>query len=260
MILSEIIEAKRRQLETTKRKISLDYIKHRLVISPMKRRDFKKAVSTPFHINIIAEIKQASPSRGIIRKDFDPEKIAVEYQINGATAISVLTEEDYFKGKLDYIPVIKKVSSLPILRKDFIIDEYQLYESALAGADAVILIAAILSREELHKFYRLAKKLNMDVLCEVHTEEDIEKALYSHVDIIGINNRDLTTFKVNINTTQNLLNLIPKNKIIISESGIKNNSDLLFLKSLGVNGALIGEVFMEADDIGNKLREMLGKV
>ncbi|MFH1645400.1 MAG: indole-3-glycerol phosphate synthase TrpC [Candidatus Omnitrophota bacterium] len=260
MILSEIIEAKRKCIEAAKCKTSLDYIRHKLAISHIKRRDFKKAVSVPFHINIIAEIKQASPSRGVIRKDFNPAKIAVAYQINGASAISVLTEEDYFKGRLDYIPVIKKVSSLPVLRKDFIIDEYQIYESALAGADAILLIASILSKEELHKFCRLAKKLHMDVLCEVHAEEDIEKALFSHADIIGINNRDLGTFKVSINTTQNLLNLIPENKVIVSESGIKNNSDLLFLKSLGVNAALIGEALMEADDIGNKLREMLGQV
>jgi len=259
MILSEIVEHKRKIIEEAKAARPLEDIKNELSLKAIQRRNFKQAISQPHDINIIAEIKQASPSRGFIREDFDPAKIAEAYQINGASAISVLTEDKFFKGSLDYIRLVKGVSSLPVLRKDFIIDEYQVYESALYEADAILLIAELLSKEEILKLFSIAKSLNMSVLCEAHSEQELEKVIATKADIIGINNRDLNTFKLSINTTENLMTIIPKGKVIVSESGIKSRSDALFLRSLGVNAALIGEVFMDAEEIGAKVREFTGK-
>jgi len=259
MILSDIIKSKRAYIEEAKKKTSLEYLRHRFLRKNIKTRNFKLAINHNRDINIIAEIKQASPTRGIIRKDFDVKKIAIEYQINGASAISVLTDEKFFKGKLEYIKEIKAVTSLPVLRKDFIIDEYQVYESALYGADAILLITDILSKEEIVKLSSLAKSLDMAVLCEAHSEGEIEKAINAKQDIIGINNRDLDTFKLSLSTTENLIGLIPEGKVIVSESGIRSRADVMFLKSIGVNAVLVGEVLMDAEDIGLKLRELTGR-
>jgi indole-3-glycerol phosphate synthase len=208
-------------------------------------------------VNLIAEIKKASPSRGIIRGDFNPAKIAMTYQANGASAISVLTDERFFEGRLEHMKTVKEHVSLPVLRKDFIIDEYQIYESVRSGADAILLIAEILSGSELGSFYNLAVSLGLDVLVEVHNEEDVEKALGCQAGIIGINNRDLHTFKVDLAVTQKLLRMIPPGKVRVSESGIKTYEDVMFLKSMGVNAVLIGEAFMEASDIASKMREIM---
>lgn len=256
MILSRIIEEKRRVVEESRRVKPLDEL-----IKETKniciKSTFRKNISRPHHVNLIAEIKKASPSKGILRGDFNPAKIAITYQANGASAISVLTDERFFEGKLEYIRKVKENVSLPILRKDFIIDEYQIYESAAAGADAMLLIAELLSVNELTGFYNLAASLGMDVLIEVHSEEDIEKALATNGGIIGINNRDLHTFKVDFGVTQRLIRLLPQNRIKVSESGIKSYEDIMFLKSLGVNAVLIGEAFMEAADIAAKMREVM---
>jgi indole-3-glycerol phosphate synthase len=259
MILSNIIKSKREYIEKAQKTTSVEYLRHRLSRKNIKTRNFKSAISQVRDINIIAEIKQASPSRGVIRKDFDVRKIAVSYQINGASAISVLTDEKFFKGRPEYIKEVKAVTSLPVLRKDFIIDEYQVYESALLGADAILLITDILSREEITKLSAIAKSLDMAVLCESHSEQEIEKAISAKQDIIGINNRDLDTFKLSLRTTENLIGLIPEGKIIVSESGIQSRADIMFLKSMGVNAVLVGEVLMESEDIGAKLRELTGR-
>ena len=206
---------------------------------------------------MIAEIKKRSPSQGVIRADFDPVQIALTYHVTGAGAISVLTDGRFFDGKLQYIKMLKDRVTLPILRKDFIIDEYQVYESAVAGADAILLIANILTRDELNKYYGIAKDLGMDVLVETHNEEEVEKALSSPAGIIGINNRDLTSFEIDISITQRLRHLIPENKIIVSESGISTYEQVMFLKSLGVSAVLIGETFMRAKNIGEKVRELM---
>ncbi len=256
MILSRIIEEKRRVIEEAKRAKSPEDLA-KAVKSIYVKSAFKKNVSRPHHINLIAEIKKASPSKGILRGDFNPAKIAITYQANGASAISVLTDERFFEGRLEYINKIKESVSLPILRKDFIIDEYQIYETVAAGADAVLLIAELLSANEMVGFYNLASSLGLDVVLEVHNEEDIEKALATGGGIIGINNRDLHTFKVDFGVTQKLIRLIPQNKVKISESGIKSYEDVMFLKSLGVNAVLIGETFMEAGDIAAKMREIM---
>jgi len=256
MILSRIIEEKRRVIEEAKRTRPIDRLKgeiHNVYVHSA----FRKNISRPHHINLIAEIKRASPSKGILRGDFNPVKIAMTYQANGASAISVLTDERFFEGKLEYIAKAKEAVSLPILRKDFFIDEYQIYETVAAGADAILLIADILSVAEMTRFCDLASSLGFDVMVEIHNEEDLEKALSTNAAIIGINNRDLHSFRVDISTTQKLARLIPQNKVIVSESGIKSYEDVMFLKSLGVNAVLIGEAFMEADDIGAKMREIM---
>lgn len=256
MILSRIIEEKKRNVEEAKKIKPQDELVHEIK-NICVRSSFKKNISRPHHMNLIAEIKKASPSRGILRGDFNPSKIAVTYQANGASAISVLTDERFFEGKLEYIKKIKENISLPVLRKDFIIDEYQIYESVSAGADAILLIAELLAVNELKGFYDLAVSLGLDVLMEAHNEEDVEKVLSTDASIIGINNRDLHTFKVDLAMTQKLIRLLPQNKVKVSESGIKSYEDVMFLKSLGVNAVLIGEAFMEADDIASKMREIM---
>jgi indole-3-glycerol phosphate synthase len=256
MILSRIIEEKRRVVDEAKRaKPQGDLIKE--IKSLSVKSSFKKNISRPHHVNLIAEIKKASPSKGILRGDFNPVKIAITYQANGASAISVLTDERFFEGRLEYIPKVRENVSIPVLRKDFFIDEYQIYETVASGAEAILLIPEILSMAQMSRFYNLASEFGLDCLVEVHNEEDIEKALAIGASIIGINNRDLHTFKVDLAVTQRLVRLIPQNKVIVSESGIKSYEDIMFLKSLGVNAVLIGEVFMEADDIGAKMRELM---
>jgi len=256
MILSRIIEEKRREVDRVQKKVPLNDLKEEAESLYIKSM-FKKSISRKGHINLIAEIKKSSPSKGIIRGDFDPLKIALAYQAAGASAISVLTDERFFDGKLEYLKTIKELVSVPLLRKDFIIDEYQVYESAVAGADAILLIAHILTQEELNRYFCVAKELGMDVLVEVHNEEEVEKALKSHASIIGINNRDLTDFNVDISVTQRLIRLIPETKVIVSESGINSYEQVMFLKSLGVNAVLIGETFMRVENIGEKVRELM---
>jgi indole-3-glycerol phosphate synthase len=256
MILSKIIEEKRRVVEDAKRALPQDELL-RVIKNLSVKSQFKKCISRPHHINLIAEIKKASPSRGIIRGDFNPVKIGITYQANGASAISVLTDERFFEGKLEHLVKVRENVSIPILRKDFFIDEYQIYETVAAGADAILLICDILSNAELLKFRQIADSLGLDCVFEVHNEEDIEKALAADASIIGINNRDLHTFRVDIGVTQRLIRMIPPHKVIISESGIKRYEDVMFLKSLGVNAVLIGEAFMEAPDIGAKVKELL---
>ncbi|MFQ5952528.1 MAG: indole-3-glycerol phosphate synthase TrpC [Candidatus Omnitrophota bacterium] len=256
MILTKIIEEKRREVDMTQKEVPLHELKER-AHSLFIKSDFKKNISRKGHINLIGEIKKSSPSRGIIRGDFNPLKIALTYQASGASAVSVLTDERFFDGKLEYLKMIKEKVTIPVLRKDFIIDEYQVYESALNGADAILLIAHILTQEELNRYYEIAKELGMDVLVEVHNEEEVEKALNSPAAIIGINNRDLSNFEVDLLVTQRLIRLIPETKIIVSESGIESYEEVMFLKSLGVNAVLIGEVFMRAVNIGEKVRELM---
>lgn len=256
MILARIVEEKRRVVEEAKRlKPQAELLKEIKNISV--KSFFRKNISRPRHINLIAEIKKASPSKGIIRGDFDPARIAMTYQANGACALSVLTDERFFEGKLEHIRIVKEHVSLPVLRKDFIIDEYQIYESVAAGADAILLIADILSKNEIVGFYNLASSLGLDVLLEAHTEEDVEKALATGGAIIGINNRDLHSFKVDLAMTQKLVRMLPSNKIRVSESGIKSYEDVMFLKSIGVNAVLIGTAFMESPDIAAKMREIM---
>lgn len=190
MILTKIIEAKRKEVERSRELVSKKDLKERAYQMGI-RSMFKKSISRKGHINLIAEIKKSSPSKGVIRHDFNPQQIALSYQAAGAAAISVLTDERFFDGKLEHLRQVRERVTIPILRKDFIIDDYQIYESAANGADAILLIAHILTQEEINRYVTLAKELGMDVLVESHSEEDLEKAINSPAGIIGINNRDL---------------------------------------------------------------------
>jgi indole-3-glycerol phosphate synthase len=258
MILSRILTQKKKEIEQAKAGLSQEEIIEKTASLP-PRRGLKLAISQVHQISLIAEIKKASPSKGVIREDFNPSRIAQLYQSNGARAISVLTDEQFFKGALEHLNRVREVINLPVLRKDFIIDEYQIYQSLLAGADAVVLIAAILSKQELARFLSVASGLGIDVIVEVHSEEDVEKISQIDPPIIGINNRDLSSFEVNLQTTERLIRLISRQgKIIVSESGIKTHQDIMRLKSLGVNAVLIGEVFMESEDISAKVKEVMG--
>lgn len=260
MILTKIIEEKRKEIEDSKREVSQKELIAAAENLKVRRKPhfFRNSISKPHRINLIAEVKKASPSAGLIRRDFDPLKIALIYEANGAQAISVLTDQRFFQGHISYLKDIKKKTSLPVLRKDFIIDKYQIYESVSAGADAALLIADLLSPEELKSFIDIGSQLNLDFLVEVHTEEDVEKAVDSGCEIIGINNRDLHTFKVDIKITSRLLKIIPKERIIVSESGIKTKEVISYLKSLGVNAVLVGEVLMRSDDIPTTIKELMG--
>ena len=259
MILAQIIEKKREELKAQKENLPLIEIQERLKdVSFDKKHNFKHNISRPHQINLIAEVKKSSPSKGIIRDNFDPIEISRVYQANGAAAISVLTEKEFFGGSLEHLELIKKEVTLPILRKDFIIDEYQIYESRLSGADSILFIADILAKEELFHFSSISNELGMDVVVEVHSEEDLEKALSADAQIVGINNRDLHSFEVNIETTSRLKRFIPKDKILISESGIRSYEDVMFLKSLEVNAVLIGEALLKSEDIASRIKEIMG--
>jgi len=257
VILDEILAQKRKEVEQTKAGLSKEDIVTRTAGLPHPR-DFKSAIAKPGRINLIAEIKKASPSRGIIREDFDPAGIARIYQDSGAQALSVLTDEQFFKGSLGHLRQVRTVTAIPILRKDFIIDQYQIYQSFLAGADAVLLIAGLLSKNKLVDFLSIAAGLGMSSVVEVHSTEDVEKIQGMDVQIVGINNRDLTSFKIDLGTTGRLIEALPKNTIVISESGIKTSRDVKRLKDLGVKAVLIGETFMASADIAEEIRQVMG--
>jgi indole-3-glycerol phosphate synthase len=220
-------------------------------------RDFLRAISQET-LQLIAEIKKFSPSKGLLHPDLDPSSMAHIYRESGAAAISVLTDEKYFQGNLDYLRRVRKEVDLPLLRKDFIIDEYQIYESAAFHADAVLLITAILTPEKLERLIKQCQTLGMDCLVEVHNEDELEKALMSPARIIGINNRDLNTFNVDIETTRRLLPMIPQGIVVVSESGITTREDILKMMEFGVNAVLIGESLVTADDISAKIKELMG--
>jgi len=220
-------------------------------------RDFKAAISRPGRINLIAEIKSASPSTGVIHEKIDPPMIGQIYEKAGATAISFLTDNRFFKGDINDLPRLKKAVSLPILRKDFIIDEIQARESLLFGADAVLLIARILSREQLKELLFLCKELALTPLTEVHSLHDLEKALDCGAEIIGINNRNLETLEVDLQTTLDLAPLIPKECIALSESGIFDKEDIRLLKGSGIEAILVGTSIMKSGDMTGKIRELI---
>lgn len=254
-ILDKIIQEKKKALKQSKKARPLVSLVRQLRHAS-RIRSFKQALKKAKRLALIAEIKRASPSKGLIRKDFKPLKIAKIYEKCGADCLSVLTDEKFFKGSLGYIKKIKEEVKLPILRKDFIIDDYQIYESRLYGADAILLISEILPIAKLKKFIYLAKKLRLDCLVECNCLSGLKKTLKSQADIIGINNRNLHNFKVDINTTKRLIKFIPSGKIVVSESGIKTKKDIKFLKSLGVGSVLIGEAFMRSKNIAAKIKEL----
>lgn len=256
-ILDEIHKHKLSEVAENKRRVSIETLKEQCK-KRQRTKSFGAALKSNTNIRIIAEIKKASPSLGVIREDFNPVEIARLYEANGASAISVLTDENFFQGSLSYLTAVKKSVNLPVLRKDFIIDPYQIYEARFAGADAILLIAAILSKEKIQRFLELANALDMDCLVEVHSELELKMVLQTDANIIGINNRDLTTFKTDLETTIRLRPMIPVGKIVVSESGIKKRTDIEKLMKNGVNSVLVGEILMKSDDIPHKLHELLG--
>jgi len=256
-ILKEIIAKKKERLALAKQQISEEELKSRLGSLPPARK-FIEAISKPRQISLIAEIKKSSPSSGIIRQDFNHIEIAKAYQECGVQAISVLTEEDFFSGSILYLKEVKNLTEVPVLRKDFILEQYQVYESRFYGADALLLIAGLLTQDELAQFSALALELGMDALVEVHDEKELRKVLkLKSVSFIGINNRSLRTLEVDPKTVEKLFPLIPKEKVVVVESGIKNSQDVLFLKILGVSAVLIGTAFMQAENIPKKVEEIM---
>ncbi len=259
MILDEIVKNKRAELERQKKALPSAEIQRRALGQPPAKN--LAAALTGKGIHLIAEVKKASPSRGLIRADFDPRQIAGIYAANGAAAISVLTETRYFQGRLDHLTAIRDTLGAgrpPLLRKDFIFDPYQIYESRAAGADALLLIAAILTPGALAALLDLSRRLGMQCLVETHNETEVRQALASNAYILGINNRDLQTLAVDINTTTRLRPLIPADRMVVSESGIRSHADVEKLQASGVNAILVGETLMTAPDTAVKMRELQG--
>jgi indole-3-glycerol phosphate synthase len=254
-MLDRIVAEKREEVAQRKRKLPLSTLKERIAQSRAPL-DFVAALSGE-GMSLIAEVKQASPSRGVLCADFDPVALAKSYAQAGAAAISVLTEVNYFQGSIDHLAAIREEVRLPLLRKDFIFDPYQIYESRAYGADALLLIVAILNQEQLKELLSLSRSLGLRCLVEVHNESEVERALSSGAEIIGINNRDLTTFAVDINTTHRLRPLIPQERIVVSESGINRRGDVEKLKEWGVNAVLVGEALVTAKNIPARMKELI---
>jgi len=250
--LVEILDEKKNEVARLKKSMPFNRDKER---QPL--RDFKAAISIPQKISLIAEIKFASPSAGLIRAKVDPISIGRIYQDAGAAAISLLTDKRFFQGDLENLPRLKEAISLPILRKDFIIDEIQVREAFFYGADAILLIARILSQQQLEELISICRELGMAPLTEIHDKDDLEKALACGAEIIGINNRDLDSFKVDIRTTFELAPLVPKNHILVSESGIGNGGDILSLKATGIHAVLVGSALMKNNDPAGKTTEIV---
>lgn len=258
LILDEIVREKEKEIREKKANISQKTLIEDLKGS-LRGISFKDAISSPGKVNIIAEIKGRSPSRGVLKERVEPQALARVYEANGASAISVLTDGPFFGGSLEDLILVRQVTSLPVLRKDFIIDEYQIYESALAGAHAILLIVKLLSQEQLYSYLRLAGFLGMDALVEVHSEGELECALNAGAQIIGINNRDLTDFSLDLGVTLGLASKVPGDKILVSESGILAGRDVERVATVGINAILVGSALMEASDPGMKLRELSHK-
>jgi indole-3-glycerol phosphate synthase len=257
VILERIVEAKKREVAALKGMIPLSWLETMVRDLPPPR-DFRRAVGNG-PCAIIAEVKRRSPSKGRIREAFDPLQIAALYEEHGAQAVSVLTDEAFFDGKGQYLTAIKEIIDIPLLRKDFIIDPYQIYETRVLKGDALLFIAGLLEEGDLREYIQLAEQLGLAPLVEVHSAEELDKALAAGADIIGINNRDLKTFTTDLSRTLELAPSIPKGKIAVAESGITTRGDIELLMGAGVHCFLIGEALMRAEDIGGKLRELLGK-
>jgi indole-3-glycerol phosphate synthase len=257
MILDDIVSHKKQELERRKEAVPLAGLKEGRVLIENPRA-FREALTECKDVALIAEIKEASPSAGLIRRDVDPVEIGRLYEGFGAAAISVLTDERFFHGSLANMKQVKEAVSIPVLRKDFIIDKYQVYESRALGADAVLLIVAVLSDDELRASLSLCRELGLEALVEVHTESERDRALAAGAEVIGINNRDLSTFAVDLSTTIRLVSGIPEGITCVSESGIKTRDDVARLREAGVDALLVGTALMAARDMGAKIKELFG--
>ena len=257
-ILKEIIAKTKEDIKKRQSEFDIDCLGRSLAYNPYPPRDVKPYLTATKQepIRIIAEVKKASPSKGIIRKDFDPIAIAQEYSKNGANAISVLTEPHWFKGDLEYLTAIRRYVPTPLLRKDFIIDKYQIIEALVYGADFILLIATALSKQELKELYDYALYVGLEVLVEIHDRDDLKKAMACGARIIGINHRDLSTFEMNMNLCHELIPMIPNGKIIVAESGINNTHTIKELSEAGVDAFLIGEHFIQQNNIGYEVKRL----
>lgn len=260
MILDKILAHKKQEVVEAEAKMPFDTLQKKVSeqSNPPSVGRFRAALVENDEVSLIAEVKKASPSKGVIRPDFDPVQLALAYEENGASAISVLTDRRFFQGSLEHLVVVRRASRLPILRKEFIIDPYQIYEARLYGADAILLIAAALAPNLLKGFMELANILGLDALVEVHTKEELKVAVDAGATLIGINNRDLTTFETTLDVTRHLIELIPPGIVIVSESGIHSREDVLTLGER-VDAVLVGEALAKEADPGAKVRALLGR-
>jgi len=259
-ILKNIMEHKAQEVAAARAAASIEELKARIGDLEDTPRGFERHLREAAASDwtaIIAEVKKGSPSKGIIRPDFDPQEIAEIYQNNGATCLSVLTDERFFLGHLGYLHLIRETVSLPLLRKDFICDPYQIYESRAAGADAILLIAACLRLEQLREFHAIAREIHLDVLLEVHDEAEMELALKTDCTLIGVNNRNLRTFETDLGTTGRLARMLPAGRLLVAESGITCRADIERLQADGARAFLIGESLVREADIGTKLQELI---
>jgi indole-3-glycerol phosphate synthase len=256
-ILGKIVAAKLREIEARRRAVSESELEQRLANAP-PLRDFRAVLAAGDGVRLIAEVKKASPSAGVLRADFDPVAIAREYAESGAAALSVLTDERFFQGRLEYLTQIRAAVDLPLLRKDFLLDRYQLLEARLAGADAVLLIAEILEGQALKQLLEQATALGLQALVELYDPANLPRVLAAGATIVGVNNRDLRSFETRLEHTLEIAPKLPAGCILVSESGIRTRDDVLRLQGAGVHALLIGETFMRAGDIGAKVRELMG--
>ncbi|ARQ99294.1 indole-3-glycerol-phosphate synthase [Campylobacter devanensis] len=255
MILNKIIDRTKFDLEKQKQKLPFNILQKALSHS---RSPLDPLKSLKDGINIIAEVKKASPSKGVIRDDFDPLQIALEYERAGAWAISVLCEPHYFLGSIEYLGLVRRFVNLPLLRKDFIIDRYQIAQARIYGADMILLIAKALDTKSLIELSNYANELNLTVLMEIHDEEDLEKALQTNAKLIGINHRNLKTFDMDMELSLKLKELIPSDRVVVAESGLYSYNQILSLNQSGIRGFLIGEHFMRQDDIYQAVMDIRG--
>lgn len=258
MILDKIIKQTKEDLKKRQKAFPIDWLGRSLAYNPFVPKDVHAALASseenPYRI--IAEVKKASPSKGVIREDFDPLLIAKAYEAGGADAVSVLTEPHFFQGNIEYLTQIRRYVPMPLLRKDFIIDKYQLVEALVYGADFVLLIAKALSRKELKQLLEYAWHLGMEALVEIHDKADLVKAVFAGANIIGINHRNLETFEMDMQLCEKLMPLIPNGKIIVAESGITEHDQIRELHALGVDAFLVGEYFMRQEDIAGALKAL----
>ncbi|MEI6207545.1 MAG: indole-3-glycerol phosphate synthase TrpC [Desulfuromonadales bacterium] len=259
-ILKKIVARKQEEVAAAKASTPMSEMKARVAdLEDVPRgfeRHLREAVASDWTA-IIAEVKKGSPSKGVIRENFDPLEIAEIYQNSGATCLSVLTDEFFFLGHLRYLALIRETVSLPLLRKDFICDPYQIFEARAAGADAVLLIAAMLDPDQLRDFHAVAKEINLDVLLEVHDEGEMDMALQTDCTLIGVNNRNLKTFATDLGTTGRLALMMPADRLLVAESGINSRADIVRLQADGASAFLIGEALIRETDIGAKLQKLL---
>jgi len=256
-ILEQIVAVKNAEVASLKWQTPLSEWKRMTACLP-PARNFRSAISG-LDCRIIAEVKRRSPSKGLLSRDFDPARIARVYQENGAAAVSILTDREFFAGEKEHLIDIRAKVGLPLLRKDFIVDPCQIYEARLLGADAVLLIAGILEAEQMADYLGVTQDMGMSALVEVHDRQDLDKALAAGAGIIGVNNRNLKTFVTDLKTSMDLIAAIPEDRIVVSESGIRTRAEIETLMAAGIHVFLIGETLMQAADRGGKLQELLGK-